>query len=216
MGAVERLGTQISAFDPPSLTAEQWAERNRLAAEHERGEAEAVRRSRIERSGIPAMYRAATLDGCPSRIAEWCAEPSRPLMLRGDVGLGKTWAACAALAALAATRTVLFGTLRRIADDVRVSGYGDDALGRYARAGALCIDDLGKDRMTESRLSLLFEVVKARDEAGLPTIYTTNYGWADLLARLSAGGDQSLVDTIASRLTRCLFVDFEGRDRRLG
>lgn len=212
---MERLATPISAFEPPRLTAEQWAERNRLAAEHERREAEAARRSRVERSGIPAAYRAATLDGCPARVAAWCSDPARPLMLRGDVGLGKTWAACAALAELAATRTVLFGTLRCIADEVRVSGYGEDVLGRYARVGALCIDDLGKDRMTEARLSLLFEVVKARDEAGLPTIYTTNYGWADLLVRLSAGDDQSLVDTIASRLTRCVIVDFEGGDRRL-
>lgn len=209
------LGTLASRFEPPRLSADEWAERNRIAAEHERREAEAVRRSRVERSGIPRLYRAATLEGCPQEVSSWCANPSRPMMLRGDVGLGKTWAACAALSELASSIPVVFGTLRRIADEVRTSEYGDDCLGRYLRAGALCIDDLGKDRMTESRLSLLFEIVKARDESGRPTIYTTNYAWAELLDRISAGGDQSLVDTIASRLTKCLIVDFSGSDRRL-
>lgn len=213
---MESLATLASGFEVPRLSAEQWAEANRRAAELDAREAERRRSARVGRSGIPALYRAASLSGCPPAVAEWCARPARPLMLRGDVGAGKTWAACAALVALASERTVVFGTLRQIADEARTAEYRQNPLRRYQRAGALCIDDLGKDEMTRSRLSLLFEVVKARDEAGLPTIYTTNYGWSDLLGRLSAGDDQTLVDTIASRLTRCLIVDFEGRDRRLG
>lgn len=209
------LCTLTSAFEVPKRSPQEWMEINRAAAAFERREAEHRRRGRVERSGIPARYRRASLDGCPPEVAAWCAEPSRPLMLRGEVGLGKTWTACAALIALASERSVAFATLRQVADEVRSAEWGENALARYRHAGALCIDDLGKDQMTESRLSLLFEIVKARDESGKPTIYTTNYPWEAMVRRLMVGDDLSLVKTITSRLQRCLVVDFGGTDRRL-
>ena len=209
------LCTLTSAFEVPKRSADEWARINREVAAFERREADRRRRERVERSGIPARYRRAVLDGCPPEVAAWCAKPARPLMLRGEVGLGKTWAACAALIALASERSVVFATLRQVADEARAAEWGENALARYRNAGALCIDDLGKDRMTESRRSLLFEIVKARDESGKPTIYTTNYPWEDMVRRLMVGEDISLVKTITSRLQRCLVVDFKGTDRRL-
>ena len=209
------LSTLASGFEVPKLSPEEWAELNRRSAEHDRKQAEMRRQSRVERSEIPLGYRRAGLEGVPAELAAWAASPSGSVMLRGKVGRGKTWAACAALIAAASERTVRFATLRRIADAVRNADWGDDALGRYQRAGVLCIDDLGKDAMTEARLSLLFEVVKYRDESARPTIYTTNYEWAELPGRLAVGGDCSLVNTIMSRLAKCRMIGFDGPDRRV-
>lgn len=208
------LSTLASAFEAPGFTPEEWREISRRANEFERREAARRRRGRVERSGIPHRYLGATLEGCPPEVRRWCSDPSGPLMLRGEVGLGKTWTACAALIELAAEHTVLFRTLRQMADDVRTAEYRENPLYRCQHVGVLCIDDLGKDEMTRARLSLLFEVVKARDEGGRPTIYTTNYPWPALLRRLMVGDDASLVKTIASRLQGCVFVDFAGADRR--
>lgn len=202
------------AFEIPSLTPDQWAEIKARAEEMNRAAVESRVRSRLDASGVPSLYRSASIDGCPDAVARWAAEPRGFLVLVGKVGRGKTWMACAVLRELARSRSVRFATLRTIADEVRNTPFGVDALSPYRRCGCLCVDDLGKEQATHARLSLLFEVVKHRDENGLPTVLTTNYEWPELLARLSVEGDPTLTDTIASRLQRGTFVRVDGGDRR--
>lgn len=49
----------------------------------------------------------------------------------------------------------------------------------------LLLDDLGKERMTPTAESAIFEVVRERHDQKLPTIYTTNFSPTTLIARFN-------------------------------
>lgn len=209
----------LRSFEKPDLTAEQWAEHDRACREWEaRQEAERVR-ARLDASGIPPAYRSADVADCPPEVRAWAESPTAGLLLQGGFGTGKTHAACAALIALAPTRSVRFTTVDRMLRERRDSFGGAEAegsvAGRFLNAGALCLDDLGKERQTEWGVAALFEVVDARLSRGLPTIVTTNYAGRELLARMSAGGDATTAKAIVSRMAGYDRAVLAGGDRRI-
>lgn len=209
----------LRSFEKPDLTAEQWAEHDRACREWEaRQEAERVR-ARLDASGIPPAYRSADVADCPPEVRAWAESPTAGLLLQGGFGTGKTHAACAALIALAPTRSVRFTTVDRMLRERRDSFSGAEAegsvAGRFLNAGALCLDDLGKERQTEWGVAALFEVVDARLSRGLPTIVTTNYAGRELLARMSAGGDATTAKAIVSRMAGYDRAVLAGGDRRI-
>lgn len=209
----------LRSFEKPDLTAEQWAEHDRACREWEaRQEAERVR-ARLDASGIPPAYRSADVADCPPEVRAWAESPTAGLLLQGGFGTGKTHAACAALIALAPTRSVRFTTVDRMLRERRDSFSGAEAegsvAGRFLNAGALCLDDLGKERQTEWGIAALFEVVDARLSRGLPTIVTTNYAGRELLARMSAGGDATTAKAIVSRMAGYDRAVLAGGDRRI-
>ena len=126
-------------------------------------------------------------------------------MLTGGAGCGKTREACAALAIAAAERPVLFATFGDVLRAVRATyggeGNEETALSRYRSVSVLCIDDLGKERPTADALEKLFAVLDARYGREKPTVFTTQYGKAELGRRLMAeGGDFEQADAILRRV----------------
>lgn len=112
---------------------------------------------------------------------------SNSVALRGDVGLGKTGLAVAAVNLLRANgQAVVFtrvqSIIRRIQDT-----YGDaaterldDVLSFYASAPVLVIDEFGLERYADDRLEKLEEIIRGRDRKGLPLMITTNLSLDDL------------------------------------
>ncbi|MGO5316760.1 ATP-binding protein [Paraeggerthella sp. LCP19S3_G8] len=211
------LASTLGRFEAPRNTPEQEA----AAAAWKEGQRRLKVEERLARSGVPSRYRSASLDGCDRRIADWSASPSDVLLLRGDVGRGKTHAACAVLIANAAERTVLFATSLDLLRDFRSVFDGAareaDVMGRYRNVGLLAVDDLGKERPTDWALSKLFDVLDARIRQGKPTIVTTQYRSAELAARMASDGNAETAKAIVSRLgdRRNAVVAFDGPDRRL-
>lgn len=109
----------------------------------------------------------------------WMAEapPRWALMLRGDVGTGKTVAACWAL-----RRAALQGesvAFRKSGEVTRLSGFaaGADELRMLKTVGLLVLDDVGAESLNEWGRALLVELLDARYEANARTVLTANPPW---------------------------------------
>lgn len=117
----------------------------------------------------------------------WLSDPKQwALVLRGDVGTGKTVAACWALKTVAKqAETVAF---RRGGEIVRLSGFDEGAreLSRLKAAGLLVIDDIGAEQLTDWGRSLLSELLDTRCEGRLRTVLTANPTWDELVKRLGS------------------------------
>lgn len=142
-------------------------------------------------------------------------------MLQGKPGTGKTHAACAALIAnmerggkMRQVRFATFGGILREIKDAFNGGSESDVVARYTGCYMLVIDDFGKEKLTEWGASVLFDIINARWEEERPTIITTNYTAAELLARLESAGDKALADAMASRFSQYKRVVLTGKDRR--
>lgn len=189
-----------------------------------RTERERARQRRVKRSGIPARYLAASIDRCPVEVQRWAAEYGERtragLVLHGGVGTGKTYAACAALLAIADRDTVRFATGSRMLREIR-SSYKrpgeaeEDVVARYTGPRVLVIDDIGQEQATDWALSQLLSVIDERQAAMKPTIYTTQTAGDGIVARLSVHGDTTAAEAIVSRMRECGYVAFRGPDRRV-
>lgn len=106
---------------------------------------------------------------------------SNSVVLRGEVGLGKTGLAVAAVNLMRANgHAVVFTRVQSIIRRIQET-YGDaaterldDVLTFYASAPVLVIDEFGLERFSDDRLEKLEEIIRGRDRMGLPMLVTTN------------------------------------------
>lgn len=169
---------------------------------------------------IPLAYIEADFSWFPE-LRDWVEDPGKGAILTGRPGTGKTWAACAALKAWAATgkgRAVFCRAWEII--DAAHDAYGThkkgDVVARYTSPSLLAIDDLGKENPTDFAVDLIFRVINERGEAELPTIITTNYDADKLFARLSKrSGDEVSAAAIMSRLATYRAINAASADRRI-
>lgn len=206
-----------SGFKKPDMTPEEWAENDAMVAELEAEQARADMQTRINRAGIPRTYRAAEISSAD--VKEWSNNPTKGLLLQGEVGRGKTHNACAALLeAIKNGMTAKFTTFDDLIRECKASFQGMETekaiIGRYANTGMLCIDDMGKERVTEWSLPILFAIINKRSMEGRPTIITTNYTGRQLIERMTINGDDETARAIVSRLCEYRVVKIEGRDWR--
>lgn len=202
----------------PSLTAEQWAENDRRVEEERRKEEAKRTFERIKRSGIPDGYRGASLRQCTKAVRDWYG--TKGLLLQGDFGTGKTYSACAVLIANVGSMTVRFDSLGSLLGECKAAfdrGESEEGvISRRCNCGLLCIDDLGKEKLTDWSLPILFRVIDTRGANNRPTIVTTNCDANGLIAKFTAnGGDITTAKAIISRLAEYDRVVLAGRDRRL-
>lgn len=135
------------------------------------------------------------------------------LLLFGDVGTGKTFAAaCVANALIDRGVPVLMTNFSRIINRIQASFEGRqeyiDSLNDF---DLLIIDDLAAERNTEFINETVYTIIDSRYRAGLPMIITTN---------LDANKMMQEPDTARKRiysriLERCHPIEVKGADRRV-
>lgn len=175
----------------PALTPEQIAEQD--AAEQRRRETELLRW--LKDSGVPKRFLTASLDGgkptsALRRVAdaihhgEFAA--GRCLMLVGPTGVGKTFAAAAALRALRAGGR--FWPWPAASGALLDPARRGEALQQVKSTSFLVLDDLGAEFQKEGGLvqAFLDEIIDHRYGNELATAITSNLTADDLKTHLSA------------------------------
>lgn len=215
-----KVSDMLASFKLPNLMPEEWEANDREVDEWKAAQEARNRASRIERSGIPKLFRAADLAACNDLVQAYASgDMGNGLLLQGAFGSGKTYSACAVLLSKVDSMTVRFVLMDDLLRECKATfnGYDteDAVIGRYSNAGVLCIDDLGKERLTEWSLPILFSIINRRYERCKPTIITTNYRGADLLESMTVNGDPTTAKAIISRMSTYDRVVLEGEDRRI-
>ena len=75
---------------------------------------------------------------------------------------------------------------------------------RVARSRLLIMDDLGKEKLTESKAEILYDLIDMRDRDSRPVWISTNKPGSVLLKRLNGHGDHDHGDAIITRLKRMI------------
>lgn len=211
-----KISSTLASFRKPDLTPDQWAEIDRKAAEYERDMLDQKRRERLANSGVPAIYHDAKLSLCDPSVQSY---DGGNLMLQGKPGRGKTYAACAILMEHMEKDPCRFVTMERLLRECKACFNGQDTeanvIGRYAGTKLLCLDDVGKERLTEWSLPIFFSIINERLEDGRPTIITTNYSGAELMACFTVNDDAQTARALGSRLSVYRRVALDGPDRRV-
>lgn len=147
----------------------------------------------------PPLYRDTDLSRLPNSLSDalenWNGRYG--LGFIGDAGKGKTRAAFEALRRrhyLGKSCEAITGPqLRRLLTDIYATDQAErsEARARFKRlrtVQVLLLDDLGKQKFTESAQEDLFDLLETRVSHCLPVIWTTNSGGKELATRLA--GDQ--------------------------
>lgn len=180
--------------------AEIAAECARVDAERERRKIEAI----LDKSAIPQRYRARTFEAFITdghagkenalRFAKAFADNfdenrklGRGLIFAGFVGTGKTHLACAILQAVADKAAGVYTTAhdmgQKVADSWGVKEAGKttaEVKKVFTSCPVLVIDEVGKPDRKQVTNEVLSEVIFARYDALLPTIFITNLEAKDL------------------------------------
>ncbi len=134
------------------------------------------------------------------------------LLLFGEVGTGKTFAAaCIANALIDKGIPVLMTNFARIANTVQGMWEGKqaylDSLNEYP---LLILDDLRAERKTEYMQEIVFNVIDDRYRAGLPLIVTSNLSKEEI----TNPSDLSYSRIFSRLLEMCYPYKVEGQDKR--
>lgn len=192
-------------------------------------ETERQLRERLIASGFPPNLAELTFDGLTvdesnrekiQKAKAFAENPGAGLFICGEFGTGKTWLAAAVGNAFAQKRKrVLFGTFSGITNKlIAAQKYGTffTEWEIYAhKADLLIIDDIGKEKPTEWKLQILFDLIDERGGAGLPTVFTSNYSLAMLCERISPDNDDGITaGGIKDRLKIFTALVLSGGSRR--
>lgn len=133
------------------------------------------------------------------------------LLLYGDVGRGKTYAAaCVANALLDKGYTILMTDFTTIESILSKVWDKQDYYNELNKFSLLIIDDLAVERKSEYMSQIVQAVINTRYNAGLPLIITTNLTGEELQSP-----SDMVYKRIFSRLYEmCIPVKVEGKDRR--
>ncbi len=147
-------------------------------------------------------------------------EPRRGVVFAGSTGCGKTHLAVAILRHwVGRGRRGLFRSVPNLMEILRIAQFADDeerlweTLEILRLRPVLVLDDLGTEKVTDSRLERLFQIVNDRELAGQPLIVTCNYRRPAALAERLGG---LAGERIVSRLRGiCEWVEMDGPDGRV-
>jgi DNA replication protein DnaC/primosomal protein DnaI len=162
-------------------------------------------RARLMRSGIPKRYIEANITHPESKkfVEGDLGSTDRGLYIYGGVGTGKTSEACAvAKAAIYADKRVVVTTTLAMLNDIN-KGYGTSGghdIAHFTGATLLVLDDIGKENANAWAQTTMFEVVNKRYENMLPTVYTSQYTFAELEKRMARSGEGESAKAIVSRI----------------
>ena len=215
---MQSLSSMLGSLTVPNRTPEEWAAIRRANEEEELERQEKERKRRIVEAQIPARFVKADLSTCKQEIRDWADSPTDGLLLQGPNRTGKTHSACAVLLHMAGTASIRFASMKDILDDCKASYTGSiserDVIAKYSSVGALCIDDMGKERLTEWSLPIVFAIFDKRYSNERPTIVTMNLTGRELFAKMVVGDDDQTARAVVSRMNLFTRVPFTEADRR--
>lgn len=134
------------------------------------------------------------------------------LMLYGNVGSGKSFAAaCIANALIESGTPCLMTNFQRIVNKLQNGFSGkQEYIDSLQKFDLLIIDDFATERRTEYMTEQVTAVIDARYRSKLPLIVTTNINPHDLMSA-DGIGEQRIYSRI---MDMCVPVAFNGQDRR--
>jgi DNA replication protein DnaC len=133
------------------------------------------------------------------------------LLLYGNVGRGKTYAACeVANALIDKGYSVLVTNFSRVLNTLQGTFDKQEYIDSLNRYDLRIIDDLGAERQSEFMREMVFNIIDSRYRSGRPFIITTNLT-ADELKKPQEVSYQRIYDRI---LERCFPVKVDGVSRR--
>ena len=229
--------TPKEAFFPADLQAQGFTKHPVMCkCADERREREEAKRREYERMSYMTMLRSEAFRDIPAAgwrfdhavvtpqlakakeyAANWDSfkQDGIGLLLFGDVGTGKSYAAgCIANALIDRMESVLFVGMADVANRMQ-GNFGADR-DRYIkslmRPDFLILDDLGAERNTSFGKERVFDVVDKRLLSGKPMIVTTNISLS-VMKQAADLDDRRIFDRI---LEVCVPIRFDGENFRKG
>jgi len=157
-------------------------------------------------------------DGLTPTLTSWINGEIPVLVLSGNVGVGKTFAAAWTIWRAWQHREVRWVGVARAMGQLRAA-FGDQDRANALRAltgdRSVVLDDIDKIPGTESGLSMLLAAIDARIAENAPLLVTMNSGIGELAGQIDRGKGGYLGEAIASRLSAGKVVELAGQDKRL-
>ena len=149
------------------------------------------------------------VDGFPRMI-----EKAQGIMLYGNSGTGKTFAACEVANALIDKGYHVFvSSFSRMANAMQSTWDGrQEYLNDLARYQLIVIDDLGVERQTQYMQETVYNIVDARYRSRLPMIVTTNLD----ISEIKKPSDVSNTRIYDRLIEVCFPIEVSGASRRRG
>ena len=133
------------------------------------------------------------------------------LLLYGNVGRGKTYAACeVANALIDKGYSVLVTNFSRVLNTLQSTFEKQEYIDSLNKFALLVIDDLGIERSTEFAKEQVYNIIDSRYRAGLPMIITTNLS-IDKIKNPTDIENGRIYDRIVER---CFPIEVKGQNRR--
>lgn len=133
------------------------------------------------------------------------------LLLYGNVGRGKTYAACeVANALIDKGYSVLVTNFSRVLNTLQSTFEKQEYIDSLNKFSLLVIDDLGIERETEYAKEQVYNVIDSRYRANLPMIITTNLS-IDKIKNPTDIENGRIYDRI---IERCFPIEVKGQNRR--
>lgn len=156
------------------------------------------------------LYTQRVIDGTVLQL------PQNSLYIYGNYGTGKTHLAAAiANEAIAIGKQVVYTRFGELCRDVKRAYESkakegeDNILRKYKTCFLLVLDDLGKEKITDWSLALLFELIDSRYRDMLPTVITANYSVEQTVDKLTANGaDACTAGAIEDRLQEVYYQPY--------
>jgi DNA replication protein DnaC len=199
----------------------------RAREEAERKQQEFERRVRdLRRAAFPyanmAQWTFANDDGTNERLTSimrkyveafpTARQEGKGLLLYGDVGTGKTYAACeVANALIDCGYPVLVTNFAKILNELQGTFNKQEYIDSFNYYPLLVVDDLGIERDTAFAKEQVYNVIDARYRANLPIIYTTNTS-LEAIKHPKDIVDQRIYDRV---LEKSIPVEVKGQSRRV-
>lgn len=214
---VERRPMCLCSCEVEKIRAEKELERKRITAQ----KIEEYRKEAFSEQWM-RRWNFATDDGSNAKMTKIARnyvdnfdellKEGRGLLLSGNTGIGKTFAACEIVNGLIDRGFRCYVTnFARLLNALQGTYDRQELIDGLSRYQLIVIDDLGVERTTEFAVEQVYNIVDSRYRSGLPMIITTNLSLQEI-KRPTSYAYKRIYERI---LERCLPIDVDGQNERM-